>query len=76
MTTKEKAKELVNRFEPHQSDDYLDSNHYYHAIQCTLICVDEMYYFESSGYDYEECNHFTQERLNYLDKIKEEINKL
>ena len=70
MTAKEEAKELVNRFEPHQGDDYLDSNEYYHAKQCALICVDEMekIQFKMYGQDKE----FT---LHYME-VKEEINKL
>ena len=66
MTAKEEAIELVNRFEPHQGDDYLDSNEYYHAIQCALICVDEILKQPQTS----------DKQLNYLIEVKQEINKL
>jgi hypothetical protein len=72
MTGKEKAKELFNTY--WQLLMIHDVNHRrLFTKRCALICLGKMYNFESNGYDYEDCNPFTQERLNELDKIKEEI---
>ena len=66
MTAKEKAKELVDRFCWHQSDDYPNSDEDYHAKQSALICVDEILENIVLGeLDYE-----------YYKEVKEEINKL
>lgn len=76
MTPKKEARELVNKFTKHQSDDYPNSDEDYHAKQCAIICVDEMYNFESNGYDYEDCNPITKARLIELEEVKKEIEKL
>ena len=77
MKPKEIAQEIVNINLMTLSNVYdsLRSKEYM-AKQCALTCVKQMYNFESNGYSYEECNPLTQERLNDLDKIKEEIKKL
>ena len=67
MTPKEKAKELVNMFCWHQSDDYPNSDEDYHAKQCALICVDEIL----GG-----SRLFYIEDYSYWQEVKEEINKL
>ena len=70
----EKAKELVERFVNHQSDDYPNSDENYHAKQCALICVDEMLNF---AYDIEwEKKEEAISKLKFLKEVKQEINKL
>jgi len=64
MTAKEKAKELVNMFCWHQSDDYPNSDEDYHAKQCALICVDEILRILPFTY------------VKYWQEVKQEINKL
>jgi hypothetical protein len=71
MTPKEKAKELVNMFCWHQSDDYPNSDEDYHAKQCALICVDE--FIDALSFN----SSPTAEGLTeFYEKVKEEINKL
>ena len=60
----EKAKELVERFVNHQSDDYPNSDENYHAKQCALICVEQVI---------ASCFH---PNLEYWQEVKQEINKL
>mgnify|MGYP003676955364 FL=1 len=61
MTAKEKAKELVNRFRIE------DRNMKSKAIQCALICVDEMLREIPKRFDSEE---------RYWEDVKKEIGKL
>ena len=72
MTAKDKAKELVDRFKgvtrPFSKRRTLKVDiHPEHAKQCALICVDEMLGIESNYYPNE---------INYLQEVKQEINKL
>lgn len=64
---KEKAKELVNQFYDItlnvESDDDINK---YTAKQCALIAVDEMI---------KEVEHW-QPRVNYLNEVKQEIQKI
>ena len=67
MTPKEKAKELVDRMK--LKVDVIDENNYtaeneYGAIQCALICVDEIL----------RILPFTD--VKYWQEVKQEINKL
>ena len=59
MTPKEKAKELVNRFR------IGDRNMKSKAIQCALICIDEMLGFDLRFFD-----------IEFLKEVKQEIEKL
>lgn len=75
MKPKEEAKELVAEFyEITKQDGYYEE--FEEAKECALICVGKMYKFESSGFDYEDCNPTTQDRLKELKEVKQEITKL
>ena len=71
MTAKDKAKELVDRFCKHQSDDYPNSDEDYHAKQSALICVDEI--LESL---WNVGHSFSNDEIKYWKEVKQEINKL
>lgn len=75
MTTKEKAKELVNKY---SEQIFIVSGMYSseEAKQCALICVDEIIKNESRGFDIEDCNPFTQENIIFWQEVKKEIIKL
>ena len=63
MTPKEKAKELVRKF------NYYDANGVLLGKQCALICVDEML----------DCNTtsvYWEEDFEYWKQVKQEIEKL
>lgn len=66
MTAKDKAKELVDRFCKHQSDDYPNSDEDYHAKKCALICVDEIV----------KNTLQVSQVLDYWQEVKLEIEKL
>jgi len=66
MTPKEKAEELVKKYEPLLYDGYGDFDGYIVSKQCALICVDEILDNRSS-------NRNTWE---YWQDVKQEINKL
>ena len=74
MTPKEKAKELVEKFlfmyRPSMHPPYLKANEA--AKQCALIAVDEI--FEETR-DYCEDNYH-QDRMNYWQEVKQEIENL
>ena len=72
MTPNEKAKELINKFKPHQSDDYPNSDENHHAKQCALICVDEVYKNIDEDMDYQ----FVEADKGYWNLVKQEIKKL
>ena len=67
MTPKEKAKELVdkfNRVEGHNYDcEYIETDM---AFDCALICVDEIL----------ETYIYLAPKLKYWKEVKQEINKL
>ena len=60
MTAKEKAIELVNKYEPKIV--------YINNIECALICVDEILEIES--------NKIYSSEIGYWQEVKQEINKL
>jgi len=66
MTPKEKAKELVARYDVLQT--FIENFHHDHAIECAIIAVDEvLQLFEyTNGSDY---------RLEYYEEVKEELTK-
>lgn len=67
MTPKEKAKELVDRFEQHSKAvtyGFNFSGDIDHSVECALICVDEII---------ASCFH---PKLGYLQEVKQEIKKL
>ena len=73
MTPKEKAKELVDRMK--LKVDVIDENNYtaeneYGAIQCALICVDELIKL----YEFENPNRGF--KISYWDEVYQEIDKL
>jgi hypothetical protein len=66
METKQKARELVNKYNSLQVNFYKDQDPSYgYAKQCALIAVDEMYDVAS------ENNNINQ--LNFLVDVKQEI---
>lgn len=69
MTPKEKAEELVERFNLLQT--YVEYFSYDHAKQCALICVDEIFKtvksVSSNEIEYDD---------NYWQEVKTEIEKL
>ena len=65
MTPKEKAEELVKKYEPLLYDGYGDFDGYIVSKQCALICVDEMLKMDLRLFDIIE-----------LQEVKQEINKL
>jgi len=70
MKAEEKAKELIERFNDVDGTDY-DCQYLSDDMskQCALICVDEII---KEGYD----NNMYQGRINYWQKVKQEIEKL
>jgi hypothetical protein len=73
MTPKEKAEELV--------DKYNKNNHLYYSITieqakvCALIAVDEMIAFAKYAFSYINVELATPS-IVYLEKVKQEIEKL
>ena len=66
MTTREKAKELVDRFSQRR---YTDED----SKECALICVDEM--LKELG-EFSNDDGYQLSRVDYLKEVKQEINKL
>ncbi len=69
MTAKEKAKELVGKYEYHSKPMEYGINFsgdIDHAIESALICVDEMLKQPQTS----------DKQLNFLIEVKQEINKL
>jgi predicted transcriptional regulator len=78
MTPKDYAKELVDKFR--KEFDWVESQYaidlYRDTRQCALLAVDEMI----ESYEFDVINDMTNQRyidkLNYLDEVRQEINKL
>ena len=75
MTPKEKAKELLKRFESVSKPFMKESEvqvyiHPEHAKQCALICVDELIKL----YEFENPNRGF--KISYWDEVYQEIDKL
>tara|TARA_R110002153_G_scaffold46239_2_gene130476 strand:- start:6029 stop:6244 length:216 start_codon:yes stop_codon:yes gene_type:complete len=71
MTTKEKAKKLVQVYFRIVSDSNPLEDILVSAKKCALICVDEMLgIYDDEGYDGEDSE------MAYLEEVKKEINKL
>lgn len=67
MTAKEKAKELISKFNfEHLGDKYIIHQNVEESKRCALITVDELI---------KEVEHW-QPRVNYLNEVKQEINQL
>ena len=74
MTAKEKAKELVDKYEHHSKPMEYGINFsgdIDHAIECALICVDEI--LESH---YKVLVGVMPKVYDYWKEVKQEINKL
>jgi hypothetical protein len=75
MTSKEKAKELVDKFK-YNTRAWNFSNgwedRFYNAKDCALIAVDEI--LDAIDWDYYEGSQQTQQ--NYWKEVKQEIEKL
>ena len=90
MTSKEKAKELIEKFKEKTSYQYQEyAGAHYSTFeqdidtikQCALICVDEQYkLIEQFGVEYNlkddwfDCIYI--DKLKFLDDVKKEIEKL
>jgi len=75
MTPKEKAKELVSKFESHTSTEFDEADEgEYRAIQCALICVEEI--IESVvGFEIsDKC--YTTIQTQYWQQVKTELTTL
>ena len=66
MTSKEKAMEIAMKFDHKGETD--------NAIQCALICVEEMIVF-AYGVEWEKREDAIS-KLKFLKEVKQEINKL
>ena len=66
MTTKKKAKELVQLFYNNQCSHSITELAYKSAKQCALICIDEML----------KQPQISDKQLNHLIEVKQETNKL
>lgn len=74
MTPKEKAEELVQRFNVLQT--FIEGFAYEHAIECALISVDEIIKNGGTKYIIEyKPNSYTNE-VWYWEEVKQEIEKL
>lgn len=69
MTAKEKAKKLVNKY---LDNIPFEDNSIERAKQCALISVEEVRFFHESLFYATEGSLFD----DYLNKVKDEINKL
>ena len=67
MTPKEKAEELVKKYEPLLYDGYGDFDGYIVSKQCALICVDEILMSQHNVWE---------NTIEYWQDVKQEINKL
>lgn len=73
MTPKEKAKELVSKFNfEHLGDRYILYQTVEESKRCALIAVEEVRFFHESLFYATEGSLFD----DYLNKVKHEINKL
>ena len=71
MTAKEKAKELVDRFNEHMEYDTNFKDETSKAKKRALICVDEMLgIYDAEGYDSEDY------KVVYLEEVEKEIKQL
>jgi hypothetical protein len=70
MTPKEKAKELVYKY--NNGPSLFHSIDFYQAKECALIAVDEI--LNAIDWDYYEGSQGTE--LNYWKEVKQEIEKL
>ena len=68
MTPKEKAKELVGKYEP--------KGIYINNIECALICVDEIIGIPSIQAAYAQGYSNSKSIESYWQEVKKEINKL
>ena len=71
MKAKEKAKELVDRFLSIEGADDCGNSYSYVAIQCALICIDEI--LESH---YKVLVGVMPKTYDYWTEVQQEINKL
>ena len=77
MTAKEKAKELVGKYEYHSKPMEYGINFsgdIDHAIECALICVDEVIN-TGVNQDYIEQDGYMLSLVEFYTEVKQEINK-
>ena len=77
----EKANEIIEKFYSinNEADQNKGTNPYIsrdYAVQCALICVDEIIENESRGFDIEDCNPTTQENIIFWQQVKQSINQI
>jgi len=78
MTAKEKAIELVGKYEHHSKPMEYGINFsgdIDHAIECALICVDEIIN-TGVNQDYIKQDEYMLSLVEFYTEVKEEINKL
>lgn len=74
MTPKEKAIKLMHKFYDKFYRD--DDSSWEHAKDCALICVDESIEELTSCKDFYPTNSYYDLRIVFLNKVKQEIEKL
>lgn len=83
MTPKEKAEELIEKFEDKTKDNSLVNTSYHYAVQCALICVEEIiesieaFGYSNTFYDDYESGELTfigdKNPCEYWRKVKQEL---
>lgn len=76
MTPKEKAKELVYKFQKHALGICEDPIQIHNAKQCALICVDEMISLYCIHNSDDIKVTIKTEQFDYWQEVKQEIEKL
>lgn len=78
MTPKEKAKQLIEKFElVERKEKYQDEINLFEAKQCALICVDEAIYFLKEPLIGDRiCKENIKFEVDYLKQVKHEISLL
>lgn len=71
MTAKDKAKELIQLFYNKQCSHSITELAYKSAKQSALICVDKIL-----EYLWSVCHSFSNDEIEYLNEVKQEIEKL
>jgi len=77
MKAEDKAKELVERFDKLDTPHHRDTWYKHDAIQCALICVEEIIKTEPKYASYPSVGMLIWEsHINYWQDVKTEIQKL
>ena len=76
MTPKEKAKQLIDKHLPYSRDWDIERYARINAIENALICIDESIEELKTCETFYKNNSYYGLRINFLNKVKDEINKL